>query len=65
MSAWAVVAPKLTRTTSRAAAGSQPIAARTWLGLTLPDEQALPAETAIPARSKAISCAAAGTPGMR
>ena len=61
----AVIRPKLTRITSRAATGSQPIAARTWLGLTLPEEQALPAETAMPARSKAMSCAAEGTPGMR
>ena len=31
----------------------------------LPTEQALPADTAIPAMSKRISCAAAATPGMR
>src|SRR5690242_10053702 len=64
-SASPVVRPKLTRTTSREAASAQPIAASTWLGFMLPDEQAEPAETEMPARSKRISCAAAAVPGMR
>ena len=62
-SAAVVVRPKLTRITSRAALSSQPIAASTWLGFMLPDEQALPAETAMPAMSNRISCAAAGDAG--
>ena len=57
--------PKLTRITSPAARASIPIAASTWLGLRLPDEQALPADTAKPAMSKRISCAAAAIPGIR
>ena len=57
--------PMLTRITSRGRRLVQPIAASTWLGFRLPDEQALPAETAMPAMSKRISCAAADTPGMR
>ncbi len=39
------------------------MAARTWLGATLPEEQAEPEEIAIPARSRAISRVSAGTPG--
>src|ERR1700754_646097 len=46
-----VVGPKLTRMTEAAVSCGTPIAARTRLGFMLPDEQALPAETEIPARS--------------
>src|SRR3546814_17191697 len=49
-----VEGPTLTRTTSRAAASSQPVAARTWLGLRLPAAQDLPAETAVPALSTGL-----------
>jgi hypothetical protein len=37
----------------------------TWLVRSEPDEQALPAETAMPIPSKRISCAVADLPGMR
>ena len=55
----------LERIVSRAAISSMPIAARTWLGFRLPDEQALPADTAMPAMSSRINCAAELTPGIR
>src|SRR3546814_14293133 len=42
-----VEGPKLTRTNSRAAASSHPLAPRTALGLRLPAPQAPPADTAI------------------
>src|SRR4028119_553370 len=51
--------------TPRAASSLQPIAVRTWLVFWLPEEQALPAETAMPARSSCIIWAAPVTPGMR
>ncbi len=54
-SASVVDRPKLTRTTSREASTLQPIAPSTWLGFMLPDEQALPADTAIPAMSNRIN----------
>ena len=44
---------------------SIPMAVNTALGRSVPDEQALPAETAMPAMSKRMSCACAFTPGMR
>ena len=65
MSLSRVCGPKLTRITSRASSSRQPMAVRTWLVLRLPEAQALPAETAIPARSSCIICAAPGTPGIR
>jgi hypothetical protein len=40
-----------------------PIAFSTWLGPTLPDEQAEPADKATPARSKAICTVSALAPG--
>src|SRR6185369_11720949 len=55
--------PRLMRMAVPARAGGAPIAARTWLSRTLPDEQAAPALTMTPARSSAITCVAAGTPG--
>ena len=60
-----VSGPKLTRITSSARASSQPIAFNTGLVLSVPDEQAAPADTEMPAMSKRISCTRAATPGMR
>src|SRR3546814_659075 len=65
ISAMQVCGANETRMTSRATSGSSPIAASTWLGFIEPDEQAAPADTAIPARSKWMSWVAAGTPAMR
>src|SRR6185369_678905 len=49
---WSRVAgPKLTRTTDTARASGTPIAPNTRLAFMLPDEQALPADTEMPARS--------------
>jgi hypothetical protein len=42
----------------------RPIASRTRLGFMLPDEQALPADTAIPARSNWTSWLELATPGI-
>src|SRR3546814_2152906 len=64
-SASLVSGPKLTRTTSPARASYQPMARRTWRVLSEPAEQALPAETEMPARSNWISWARAERPGMR
>src|SRR5271165_2492074 len=55
--------PRLTRTAPCARLGSTPIAARTWDGVTLPEEQADPELTATPARSRPIIKVAAATPG--
>ena len=41
------------------------LAAITALAFSVPDEQALPADTANPARSKRTSCAADCIPGIR
>src|SRR5262249_15604488 len=46
-----VSGPKLTRMKPSAISCGTFIAASTWLAFILPEEQALPAETAIPARS--------------
>src|SRR3982751_1805246 len=46
-----VCGPKLTRRKPDATSAATFIAASTWLAFILPEEQALPAETAIPARS--------------
>jgi hypothetical protein len=51
ISASLVDGPKLTRMTVLATSGLKPMAPRTRLGLMLPDEQALPADTEMPARS--------------
>ena len=40
------------------------MAASTRLGFMLPDEQALPADTEMPARSNCTSWLALGTPGI-
>ena len=55
--------PRLTRIAPAASAGATPIAASTWLGPTLPDEQAEPDDTATPSRSSRISSVAAARPG--
>ncbi len=44
--------------------GGDPIAASTWLGPTLPDEQAAPALTMTPSRSSAMTWVSAGVPGI-
>jgi hypothetical protein len=46
-------------------ASVHPIAVSTWLTFIVPEEQALPADTAMPARSNWMSCASEETPGMR
>ena len=48
-----------------ASSAGTPIAASTRLGFMLPDEQALPADTEMPARSSCTSWLALATPGMR
>jgi len=47
ISAGVVVQPRLTRTAPRVSGGETPMAARTWEGCTLPDEQAAPDDTAV------------------
>jgi hypothetical protein len=59
-----VVQPMLTRMAFRALSSPTPIAFSTWLACTLPDEQAAPALTETAARSKAITCVSAATPGI-
>src|SRR6185437_14266837 len=56
--------PRLIRIAPAASAGATPIAANTFDGPTLPDEQAEPEEAAIPSRSSRISSVAAASPGM-
>ena len=56
--------PRLSRIAHLARSAGTPIAASTWLGATLPDEQADPEDTATPARSSAITSVSAGTPGI-
>src|SRR6185369_6098784 len=56
--------PKLTRIVHEAMSSGTPIAERTRLGFMLPEEQALPAETEIPARSSWTSWLALATPGI-
>src|SRR5690606_20903224 len=56
--------PKLTRRAHSASSGATPMANRTWLTLTLPDEQAEPDETDTPCRSSAIMAVALLRPGM-
>src|SRR3954452_9150255 len=51
MSSSLVDGPKLTRMTQEAISSGTPIAERARLGFMLPEEQALPAETEMPARS--------------
>src|SRR5690606_8161024 len=56
--------PKLMRIAVFAVSGGTPIAASTWLGATLPDEQADPEDTETPSRSSAITSVSAGTPSI-
>ena len=56
--------PRLSRIAHLARSAGTPIAASTWLGATLPDEQADPDDTATPAKSIAITRVSAGTPGI-
>src|SRR5579864_4609120 len=62
-SAWLVWGPKLMRRYPPAISAGTPIASRTALLFIAPDEQALPAETAIPARSNWTSSDALAAPG--
>ena len=56
--------PKLILRAVSATAGSIPMASNTGERVTLPDEQAAPALTQMPARSSAITCVSARTPGI-
>src|SRR3954451_382393 len=58
-----VVQPRLIRIVEPAMRGGRPIALSTWLGPTLPDEQAAPALTITPSRSSAMICVSEATPG--
>src|SRR6476646_6787826 len=64
MSASFVDGPKLTRMTEEATPSGTCIEAKTRLGFMLPEEQALPADTEMPARSSCTSCAALAMPGI-
>src|SRR6476659_4873728 len=64
MSASLVDGPKLTRMTDDAISSGTAIAARTRLGFMLPDEQALPADTAMPARSSCTRWLELAMPGI-
>src|SRR5688500_14950230 len=55
ISASVVECPRLSRIAPRVSSASIPMAASTWEGVTLPDEQAAPEETATPSRSRAIT----------
>src|SRR5260221_13026400 len=57
-----VLGPKLTRTAAPASCGGTPMAASTCEDWTLPEEQAAPADTATPARSKAMTAGSALIP---
>src|SRR2546430_16070461 len=57
-----VLGPRLTRTAALASCGGTPMAASTCEGWTLPEEQAAPADTATPARSKAMTAGSAFIP---
>jgi len=63
MSASDVDQPRLSRTAAFASSPPNPMASSTWDGCTLPEEQADPEETAIPARSKPITAVSALRPG--
>src|ERR1700732_2150735 len=55
--------PRLSRTAPWAISGPNPMASSTCEGCTLPEEQAEPEDTAIPARSKPITAVSALRPG--
>ena len=63
MSASVVDQPRLSRTAPCASSGPKPMASTTCDGWTLPEEQAEPDDTAIPARSKPITAVSARSPG--
>jgi hypothetical protein len=63
-SARVVVQPKLTRIVRSARSSARPIAVRTWLRFIVPDEQAEPWLTAMPAMSNRINWAWAERRGM-
>src|SRR3984893_6449273 len=54
-----VTGPTLTRTAPGTSPGGTPLAASTWEGWTLPEEQAAPEDTATPSRSKAMTAVSA------
>ena len=56
--------PRLMRSAVSATAGDTPMARSTGDRVTLPEEQAAPALTQTPARSSAMTCVSALTPGM-
>src|SRR3546814_16407103 len=60
MSAGVLAQPSETRIAAPASSALAPMAASTWEGCTLPDEQAEPELTATPARSSAIIWGSAG-----
>src|ERR1700719_3974305 len=62
MSASVVAQPRLKRTAPRVSEVETPMAARTWEGWTLPDEQAAPDDTAMPSRSKEMTAVSAFMP---
>ena len=64
MSSETVFQPELILSAVSASEGSTPMAVSTAERLTLPDEQAAPALTQTPARSSAMTCVSALTPGM-
>ena len=64
MSSETVSQPELILSALSASEGSTLMAIRTAERLILPDEQAAPALTQTPARSSAITCVSALTPGM-
>src|SRR5688572_17005838 len=64
MSASLVCGPKLTRITVDAISAGMPMASSARLGFMLPDEQALPADIAMPARSNWTNWLALTTPGI-
>ena len=64
MSAASLCQPTLTRIAVPASAGGTPIAARTCERPTLPDEQAAPALTAMPARSSAMTWTSFAVPAV-
>ena len=64
MSSSVVLQPRLTRIVDDAISTGTPIAAKTWLGPTLPDEQAAPALTITPSRSSAMTWVSADIPGI-
>src|ERR1700724_492512 len=63
MSASDELQPRLTRIVDPARSEPTPIAASTWLGPTLLEEQAAPALTMTPSRSSPMTWLSAGRPG--